>query len=151
MLDLQRGASCDLVDCRLLKGGIRLGPNSSANLVRTSLSEARCTGILGSNFDSLRLQECQVTRCLGDGLNLAQGRNIEVFDCTFAHNTVNGTVLAGENSSWQIERCTFSGNGHFGIWVETDTDVQVVVTGSLVAPSISFIDVRQIEDSWTTS
>jgi len=123
MLDLQRGASCELVDCRLQKGGIRLGTNSSAALLRTSVSDARCAGIIGNNFDKVTLTQCQLTRCLGDGLSLGKGCSVEVVDCTFADNAANGAVLTDGSSNWHFERCTFSGNGQYGVWLDAGAKV----------------------------
>ena len=60
---------------------------------------------------------------MGDGLSLGKGCSVEVVDCTFADNAANGAVISDGSPNWHIARCTFSGNGHFGVWLDAGAKV----------------------------
>jgi len=123
LLELQTGSLCELVDCRLQRGAIKLGTGSSARLVRSSVSESQGAGIMGKNFHELVMEDSQVSRCCGDGLRLGKGHQVCVMDCTFIDNTQSGAVVAGNTADWKFERCTFSGNGHYGVWTDAGASV----------------------------
>lgn len=116
VLELRQGASCEMIGCRLQKGGIALGEGTTIRLEGTILAECPGVGIAGECFKALVMRTCCVTRCLGDGLHLGRGSEVQIADCTFSDNELNGAVLDSSADGWQFDRCTFSRNGQYGVW-----------------------------------
>jgi len=119
VLDIRGGGFCELVDCRIRGGGIRLREGASASLVRTWLSEAPKVGIACERFGVLTMDKCNVLRCGADGLKLdGRGVRAHATDCTFSDNSLMGAVLPSSVDDICLQRCTFTRNGQYGVWVD---------------------------------
>eukprot|EP00971_Amphidinium_carterae_P168725 3342925-Amphidinium_carterae.1 len=110
LLTVRGGASCTLMDCRIISGSLRIEDGATVQLTRTVIMEAPDGGLIGSNFKELRLTESCISNCGGDGMQVAKVEDVHLVDSTFTENKGNGAVLGGRFGSWSVSGCTFLNN-----------------------------------------
>jgi len=114
-----RSGQLELIDCRLQGGGIRLRPGTAAILKRTHILQSVQAGISADNAMDLQMEECEIADSAGEGLRVISAKKIRALHCKLSGNALNGALIGGKAGQASFEGCTFSGNGQFGIWVES--------------------------------
>eukprot|EP00931_Biecheleriopsis_adriatica_P108796 TRINITY_DN83083_c0_g1_i1.p1 TRINITY_DN83083_c0_g1~~TRINITY_DN83083_c0_g1_i1.p1 ORF type:complete len:497 (+),score=100.36 TRINITY_DN83083_c0_g1_i1:27-1493(+) len=148
LVEVRGGAYVELVDCRLRGAGVKLGPGSSAKLLRTRVAESPGPGITGTEFAELVLEDCKVLDCLGEAVHATSGRCLRLSDCTLAGNSLNGLLVDGRSGNASLSGCTISRNGQFGVWADSSVSIACSGQNSLLGNALGEVGGRGSLEGW---